>query len=62
MSDAGKKLLKRWQQYDPQANYEVRYESEDRSDSEEEFVENYPMCQPVAYDSEEYNSDQVSDP
>ena len=47
-------------EYDPQANYEVRYESEERSNSEEEFVENYPMCQPVAYDSEEYNSDQFS--
>ena len=47
-------------EYDPQANYDVRYESEERTDSEEEFVENYPMCQPVAYDSEEYNSDQFS--
>ena len=47
----------------PQVNYDVRYEeSEERSDSEEEYVENpeYPMCQPVAYDSEEYNSDQFS--
>jgi len=37
-------------------------ESEERTDSEEEYVENleYPMCQPVAYDSEEYNSDQFS--
>ena len=38
--------------------YDVRYESEEHS-GDEEYVDNqdYPMCQPVQYDSEEYISE-----
>merc|ERR1712223_209543 len=39
-------------------DYDVRYESEEHS-GDEEYVDNqdYPMCQPVQYDSEEYISE-----
>jgi hypothetical protein len=43
-------------------NYDVQYDESERSDDSEEYIDNqdYPMCQPVSYDSEEYNSDQFS--
>ena len=44
---------------DPDDEYDVRYESEEHS-GDEQYVDNlqdYPMCQPVQYDSEEYISE-----
>ena len=43
---------------DEEDDYDVRYESEEHS-GDEQYVDNqdYPMCQPVQYDSEEYISE-----